>query len=440
MKALLLVLLLQDDAKIREHIAALSQDSVEARDAAEAELVRAGKKAAPLLEAALKGEADAERKSRLERILATIPFCEALGFDAGRRFVGASGGMAKLDIALGAKLDAESGPLVGRAIVAAFAWGERYDDRAHQRELFDVRETAVRAKFPWAHLRMLEHEHYYPRLHAVLALKEMGAKEHADAVARMLTDAQPYVRGGAADALAEFGAKEHAEAVAKRVDDADRGVRMQALRALARLDPKAGAARLVACLEDKDARLRSEAAWMLDTAEAVGALDALRRALGAEQDRGAHAVMASSIRALERQKGARRPLAIVASWHGDKSGIDAATHLRIGSAEEFAGLWKRHSEAKAPDVDFKDSMVIAIFQGKGWNSGGVSAEAQEDDAQIVVRYNDLSYQTMGGGNEVTAWGIFVLPRSTKAVIVEDNVQGLIGHPPVWKERARFGAK
>jgi hypothetical protein len=32
----------------------------------------------------------------------------------------------------------------------------------------------------------------------------------------------------------------------------------------------------------------------------------------------------------------------------------------------------------------------------------------------------------------------VLPWSSKTVIVEENHQTLIGKPPIWNERARFG--
>jgi hypothetical protein len=41
----------------------------------------------------------------------------------------------------------------------------------------------------------------------------------------------------------------------------------------------------------------------------------------------------------------------------------------------------------------------------------------------------------GGGEQVTVYGFFVLPRSSKTVVLEENVQNYIGGKPVWKERA-----
>jgi hypothetical protein len=38
-----------------------------------------------------------------------------------------------------------------------------------------------------------------------------------------------------------------------------------------------------------------------------------------------------------------------------------------------------------------------------------------------------------------SFAFVVLPRSTKAVIVEEEVQDIIGKAPVWQERARFPA-
>ncbi|MGQ0613093.1 MAG: hypothetical protein ACT4PV_05075 [Planctomycetaceae bacterium] len=39
----------------------------------------------------------------------------------------------------------------------------------------------------------------------------------------------------------------------------------------------------------------------------------------------------------------------------------------------------------------------------------------------------------------TAYGFCVLPRSEKVLVVEEDVQGIIGASPKWKERARFVA-
>ena len=86
-------------------------------------------------------------------------------------------------------------------------------------------------------------------------------------------------------------------------------------------------------------------------------------------------------------------------------------------------------------------MVIAVFQGSGWNSAGLNAVAVlEDKEGIVLRFRDKFYQTMGpgpdgGGQQTTVYGFFVLSRSGKTVVLEEDVQNIKGQPPVWKKRA-----
>ena len=43
----------------------------------------------------------------------------------------------------------------------------------------------------------------------------------------------------------------------------------------------------------------------------------------------------------------------------------------------------------------------------------------------------------GGGERVTPYAIYVLPRLNKPVVIEMNTQDMIGQPPVWTEQARF---
>ena len=43
------------------------------------------------------------------------------------------------------------------------------------------------------------------------------------------------------------------------------------------------------------------------------------------------------------------------------------------------------------------------------------------------------------GVEVTPYGLFLVGASDKPIVFEDNVQDLIGKPPVWKESFRLPA-
>jgi hypothetical protein len=133
----------------------------------------------------------------------------------------------------------------------------------------------------------------------------------------------------------------------------------------------------------------------------------------------------------------------------------------VTAEDEWVKLWSRHAgkpiraayggrpaalEGDAqfiPALDFDRYMVIAIATGASWNSDGIQFVSAEENAdRILFRFDHWSYQTAGpdgGGVRVAPFGFFVLPRSAKPIVVEENVQGLIGHPPKWKERARFDA-
>jgi hypothetical protein len=145
---------------------------------------------------------------------------------------------------------------------------------------------------------------------------------------------------------------------------------------------------------------------------------------------------------------------------GTDSQVKEPSYHRVMSQDEWIKIWQRHKGAQqskeydlvhnplgVPHVDFEKCMVIAIFQGRGLNSAGLQAVAVlEEKDRIVLRFEDESYQTMGramgregsgGGNQVTVFGFFVLPRSSKAVVLEENVRQYLGEPPVWKERIRL---
>jgi hypothetical protein len=144
----------------------------------------------------------------------------------------------------------------------------------------------------------------------------------------------------------------------------------------------------------------------------------------------------------------------VGLW-GAHSAVKQKSFHRITTPEAWTALWLSHrgkeakghsayyNEAGVPDVDFERCMVVAIFQGEAWNSAGVRVVSITDDgARLTLRYDDRSYQTAGpngGGERVTAFGLFVLPRSAMELVVEEDVQGLKGRPDRYRERARFPA-
>jgi hypothetical protein len=158
-------------------------------------------------------------------------------------------------------------------------------------------------------------------------------------------------------------------------------------------------------------------------------------------------------KAAEAKGGHKVALPLVTLTGADSHVKERSCHL-IRSEKEWIKIWQRHKGVKElenydlfynplglPEVNFDKCIVIAAFQGSGWNSAGLRETVFKDEEdRIVLQFEDKAYQTMGpggGGEQVTVYGFFVLPRSDKTVVLEENVQNIIGSPPVWKERARF---
>lgn len=432
----------RQDSTIQDLIRRLGDPSFEEREKAEIELLRIGRKAVGLLEEAA-GSSDPEVRLRARHVLQAIPFCDLLGVEVAREFARATG-VGRVQVIrkqpLG-DLGEEDGRLIADAILDGYPWRQKYDDSEHQRQLFKLGEEIEGGPMllSWVFVRMAEHDHKYVRLHGIAGLKKMGAKKRARFVAGALGDSHHYVRQRAAEALGEYGAKEYLPEIEKLLEDPKHRVRWSAIEAMAKIT---GSWEMVARgLKDRESKVRGKAASLLDKMDAKAALEALRAARDEEEDGDASEVIESSIRSLEAFRGARRPIEVVSEWSGANSRIEERTYVRISSEKEWEKLWERHLETERPDVDFSRAMVIGIFKGKGMNSDGVViASVAEDDDTIRFRFDDASYQTMGpggGGRKVTAYGLFALPRSGKPVVLEENVQGLLGHPPVWRERARL---
>jgi len=137
---------------------------------------------------------------------------------------------------------------------------------------------------------------------------------------------------------------------------------------------------------------------------------------------------------------------------GAASSIATREYHRITTREELVKVWSRHvgadparhdefyNPAGVPDVDFTRCMVIAVFGGECFNSAGIYPVSVAEEADpLVLRFDHRSYQTGPKGRRATPFGFFFVPRSTKKLRLEENVQNIIGEPPVWKERARFDA-
>jgi hypothetical protein len=142
---------------------------------------------------------------------------------------------------------------------------------------------------------------------------------------------------------------------------------------------------------------------------------------------------------------------------GADSQVKDRCYLRIDSEEEWIKTWQRHKGTKVskdynllydplglPQIDFGQCTVVAVFQGSGWNCAGLKAVTVEhSNESVTIRFIRKSYQTGGpdgGADKVTAYAFFVLPRSDKMVVLEEDQHRYIGDPPAWKVVAKLQPK
>ncbi len=148
-------------------------------------------------------------------------------------------------------------------------------------------------------------------------------------------------------------------------------------------------------------------------------------------------------------------------WSGPESAIEKPLYTVVRSERDWLELWATHTgkpvkkgnmsqPLDAPLIDFDACMVVAIFQGTKWNSNGVKAVSITEESDLLrFRFDESTYQTaMAFGNPVAAkrekgsarpYGIFVLPRVNKTVVIEENVQGMKDRPAKWSERERIAS-
>ena len=142
-----------------------------------------------------------------------------------------------------------------------------------------------------------------------------------------------------------------------------------------------------------------------------------------------------------------KPLAVLT---GADSRVNKPAYYRITSDDAWRKLLQHHQGTSgadvysgslpALDIDFNQCMVIAVFQGDKTNSRGLTISLEEGIATLAVRFDDMSYQTLGGAVRVAPYAFVVVSKSAKLVVVEEDVQALKTNPPEWKERARLEAR
>jgi hypothetical protein len=145
---------------------------------------------------------------------------------------------------------------------------------------------------------------------------------------------------------------------------------------------------------------------------------------------------------------AGKPLKPFLPITGADSHVTKCRYQRIMSAGEWTRVWQEHLGDKPtgqydhllmpfPHVDFDKYMVIAIFQGESWSSRGLTdISISEEYDRIAFQFSNDWYQTVGGADKVTVYGFFAVPRSTKPLVVVEEMH-YMGGPPDLVERITF---
>ena len=127
--------------------------------------------------------------------------------------------------------------------------------------------------------------------------------------------------------------------------------------------------------------------------------------------------------------------------------------MRVVNERDWQSLWSEHQfgkskEAAGNDVrvefDFSHVIVIAVFQGKGILCCGYKLDSiLETKDRLTLRVRALYYQLSPTADSKhltsSGWGVFVIPRSDKQIVLEQDVRLLVNDPPKWKKWTTISA-
>ena len=154
---------------------------------------------------------------------------------------------------------------------------------------------------------------------------------------------------------------------------------------------------------------------------------------------------------LAESDNATKPLV---AFTGPDSKIDQPAYELVKSKPDWINLWLRHTRKppkkdydefynpdRVPEVNFDKCMVIAIFSGKMTNVAALEAVSVTDGSTaIAFRFRERSYQTAGpngGGKAATPYGLFIVPRSSKPVVVQEGNKEYKNSTETWDEVVRL---
>lgn len=143
----------------------------------------------------------------------------------------------------------------------------------------------------------------------------------------------------------------------------------------------------------------------------------------------------------------------VVQWAGHDTQRRDPGFVVVANAAAWDRLWEEHTgdpigagalhRNKAPKVDFERCVVVAYYRGPSTNRDGETVrDVLETDGRLRVRFVGDTFQTSGpGGGAVKTrpFGIWVLPRTGKPIVIEEGRHGLKDEPLRWGEVASFAA-
>jgi hypothetical protein len=135
---------------------------------------------------------------------------------------------------------------------------------------------------------------------------------------------------------------------------------------------------------------------------------------------------------------------------GADSRYTGPSYELIKKPSELTKAWAKHLGTSEEDayrpalvVDFDRCMVVAVFRGERRNVRGIEVEPLvEGNGAMTIRFSEIGYQTGGKGNlqpPDRPYAFIVVPKSSKSIVLEENVQQYKGQPPIWKQSAKLPA-
>ncbi|HOX54830.1 MAG: hypothetical protein PHI86_04695 [Candidatus Omnitrophica bacterium] len=136
------------------------------------------------------------------------------------------------------------------------------------------------------------------------------------------------------------------------------------------------------------------------------------------------------------------PVKIVEKISGPHSNIIKKEYDRVFNQDDLVNLWKRHTDniVAMPRVNFRSNMVVAVFGGQSFNCDGIDlVKVRETRQAIYLHTRAMIYQSGQPPEKAEPFGLFVIPRSNKKLILIGGFQELIGGPEIRTVYKEFDA-